>query len=171
MAGALPNSRLTGALAAIREMLPGLTDAQVVTLDGTGQFEHSLEVVRKHLRRSHARRTLVAAINDPSAIGAVRAFEEAGRAENCAVMGQNASAEARLELQRGPSALVGSVAYFPERYGDAIIPLALDILQGKPMPPAVFVKHQLVTRENVKQIYPEDFDVAGERGQRLAARL
>jgi len=52
--------------------------------------------------------------------------------------------------------LIGSVAYFPERYGEALIPLALDIVQRKPTPPAIFVRHQLVTPENLARIYPDD---------------
>ena len=44
---------------------------------------------------------------------------------------------------------MGTVAYFPERYGDELIPLALSILQKKPTPSAVFVKHQLITPQNV----------------------
>jgi ribose transport system substrate-binding protein len=71
-------------------------------------------------------------------------------------MGQNASMEARAELRRRPTRLIGSVAYFPERYGYGIIALALDILKKKPVPPAVFVKHQLVTPENVDRVYPND---------------
>jgi ribose transport system substrate-binding protein len=115
-----------------------------------------LEVVRKHLRKTRARRVLVGAINDPSALGALRAFQEAGRVDECAVMGQNASLEARSEIRTPGSRLIGSVAYFPERYGDGAISLALNILEGKPTPPAVFVKHQLVTRETVDKIYPDD---------------
>jgi ribose transport system substrate-binding protein len=155
MAGALPKSRISGTLAAVRETLPGI-DSQVVILDGNGQFEHSLKAVRKHLRKTKSRRVLVGAVNDPSAIGALRAFQEAGRVEHCAVMGQNASAEARSEIRNSKSRLIGSVAYFPERYGEAIIPLAIGILQGKATPPAVFVKHQLVTRDTVDYLYPED---------------
>jgi ribose transport system substrate-binding protein len=156
IAGALPKSRLTGTVAELRANLPNLVDQQIATLDGNGQFERSLEIVRKHLRKSRSRCVLVGAINDPSALGALRAFEEAGRAGDCAVMGQNASEEARNEIRTLGSRLIGSVAYFPERYGEAAISLALNILQGKQTPPAVFVKHQLVTRETVDQIYPND---------------
>ncbi len=155
-AGALPRSRLTGTLAGLREMLPYLSDAQVIFLNGNGQYERSLEVVRKYLRASKAGRVLVSAINDPSAIGALRAFEESGRVANCAVMGQNASSEARVEMARPHSRLVGSVAYFPERYGEALIPLAIEIIQGKATPPAVFVKHQLVAPDNLARIYPSN---------------
>lgn len=156
VAGPLPQSRIAGTLAALRANLPSLDDRQVVTLNGNGQFERSLEVVRKHLRKSSSQRVLVAAINDPSALGALRAFEEAGRVETCAVMGQNASEEARTEVRKPGSRLVGSVAYFPERYGEAAISLALNILQGKHTPPAIFVKHQLVSKETIDEIYPAE---------------
>ena len=156
MAGALPRARLTGTLAGIRDVVPSLEDSRVFWLDGKGQFGSSIEAVRKHLRQSRARRVLISAINDPSALGALRAFEEAGRAEMCVVMGQNASLEARTELRKPRTRLIGSVAYFPESYGEALIPLSLDILQRKPVPPAVFVKHQMVTRENVDRLYPND---------------
>ncbi len=165
MAGPLPRSRLTGTVAGIKDVLPGLEDSRIVFLNGNGQFGHSLEVVRKHLRLTKAGRVLVSAINDPSVLGALRAFEESGRSHDCAVMGQNASSEARAELRRQGSRLIGSVAYFPERYGQGILALALDMLQGKPVPPAVFVKHQLVTPQNVDQIYPNDVLLsATERG-------
>ena len=48
------------------------------------------------------------------------------------------------------------MAYFPERYGDELIPLALNILQHKPAPAAIFVKHQLLTPRNVDLVYPLD---------------
>jgi hypothetical protein len=55
---------------------------------------------------------------------------------------------------RPATPLVGSVAYFPERYGDELIPLALSILQKRPTPPAVFIEHQLITPANVGLFYP-----------------
>jgi ribose transport system substrate-binding protein len=52
------------------------------------------------------------------------------------------------------SRLVGSVAYFPERYGEQLIALAFDVLtQRVAVPRAVFVKHQLVTPGNLNQFY------------------
>ncbi len=156
MAGPLPNSRLTGMLAGLREALPEFDESKITRLDGNGRFGTSLEIVRKHFRTSRAQRVLLGAINDPSAIGGLRALEEAGRAQTCAVIGQNASLEARIELRRKGSRLIGSVAFFPERYGEGLIRLALDILRKQPVPPALFVKHQLVTAENVDHLYPND---------------
>lgn len=155
-AGSLPRMRLTGMLVGLKEIIPALEKCRVTFLDGDGVFSRSFEAVRKHLRTSRSRRLLVGAINDPSAIGALRAFQEAGRAESCAIMGQNASPEGRAELRKPASRLVGSVAYFPEKYGAAIVGVALDILHHRPVPPAVFVKHELVTPDNVNHVYPND---------------
>jgi ribose transport system substrate-binding protein len=156
LAGALPQSRITGMLDGMRDVLGPLDNSRIVRLNGNGQFEASLRAVRKHQRARKARHVLVGAVNDPSALGALRAFEEAGRAQHCAVMAQNASDEGREELRRPGTRLIGSVAYFPERYGPEIIALALDILGRKPVPPAVFTRHKLVTPGNVDQMYPND---------------
>jgi ribose transport system substrate-binding protein len=48
------------------------------------------------------------------------------------------------------------VGYFPERYGEAVIALALDKVQGREIPPANFVRHQLITAQNVDTLYPND---------------
>lgn len=155
-AGSLPRMRLTGLLVGMNMMLPSAKACRVTYLDGDGNLGPSLEVVRRYLRASRARKYVVGAINDPSALGALRAFQEAGRAENCVVMGQNASPEGRAELRQSHTRLIGSVAYFPERYGENLIRLSLDILNHKQVPPAVFVEHKLVTPGTVDHYYPND---------------
>jgi ribose transport system substrate-binding protein len=155
-AGPLVQLRSSGALVGIREVLPNVADSQVIHLDGANTFEGGLRVVRQVLRTSKARRVLVAASNDPNALGALTAFQEARRYEQCAVTGQGATLDARLELRRAETRLIGTVAYFPERYGKALIRLAMDLLARKPVPPAVYTKHRFVTPENVDRLYPHD---------------
>jgi ribose transport system substrate-binding protein len=155
-AGSLPKMRLTGMLVGMKEVYPTLENCRVTYLDGDGKLGESFEIMRRYLRTSRSRRFLIGAINDPSALGALRAMHEAGRSECCAVMGQNASPEGRAELRQPNTRLIGSVAYFPEKYGAEIVAVALDLLHRRPVPPAVFVKHQLVTPDNVDHIYPND---------------
>jgi ribose transport system substrate-binding protein len=155
-AGSLPKARMRGMLTGIGEVLRVSDRCRTASVDGDGQFQTALERVRKHLRESKARRVLVGAANDTSALGAIRAFEEAGRGSDCAVVGQNAEPEARAELRNQATRLIASVAYFPEKYGDGLLRLALDILSRKAVPPAVFTSHQIITRENVDHFYPND---------------
>src|SRR5688572_8598212 len=155
-AGALVGARSKGIVAGIKETLHRGDDMRVVSLDGDGQYKASFDKVRRYLRLSKARHVLVGAANDPSALGAVRAFQETGREATCAVVGQNAEPDARQELRSARTPLVASVAYFPERYGLGLVRLALDILSKKAVPPAVFTRHQIITAENVDHFYPND---------------
>lgn len=155
-AGSLPKARMRGILAGIAEVIRIPDRCRTVNLDGDGQFQTALERVRKHLRETKAKRILIGSANDSSALGALRAFEEAGRAHDCAVVGQNAEPEARAELRSPKTRLIASVAYFPEKYGDGLLRLALDLLARKAVPPAVFTSHQIITNENVDHFYPND---------------
>jgi ribose transport system substrate-binding protein len=155
-AGNLPRMRLTGTLVGINLVLPSAKNCRVTYLDGDGSFGTSLQAVRRHLHCSKSGHVLVGAVNDPSALGALRAFEEAGQSERCAVMGQNASPEGRAELRAAKTRMIGSVAYFPERYGDDLIRLSLDILNHRQVAPAMFVEHKLVTPKTVDHYYPND---------------
>jgi ribose transport system substrate-binding protein len=155
-AGSLPQARIRGMLTGIGEVMRIPETCRTVSIDGDGQFQTSLERVRKHLRESKAKRVLVGAANDASALGTLRAFEEAGRAAECAVVGQNGESEARAEMRSPHSRLIASVGYFPEKYGDGLLRLALDLLARRPVAPAVFTNHQIITPENVDHFYPND---------------
>lgn len=130
--------------------------SRIVHVNGDGHFEGALRAVRRHLRFGDSGKTLVAAINDPSALGALRSFEEAGRANSCAVVGLGGSTDARAELRRPGTRLVGSVAFFPENYGPDLISIATGILGNKPTPNTVFINHKLLTTANVDHHYPND---------------
>ena len=154
MAGPLLHSRMTGVETGVREMLPHL---QMVTyLEGSGHFGDTLEMVRKHLRHTRHRKILLEAVNDPCVLGALRAFEESGWDADCALVGQGGAIEARRELRRPRSRLIGTVAFFPEKYGEAVAHIAFDLLENRVVPPAVFTRHQLLTPQNVDHYYPND---------------
>jgi ribose transport system substrate-binding protein len=160
-AGSLPEARLTGSLLGINEILPNSAQAKTSIVNGDWQFDVSREIVKRHLEKSKSSRILVSAIFDPSALGALQAFSDADRLQDCAIVGQNGSIEARLQMRKSNSRLIGSVAYFPERYGEQLIALALDMLtQRVPVPNAVFIKHQLITPSNLAQHYGREMRTA-----------
>ncbi|GGG62889.1 substrate-binding domain-containing protein [Edaphobacter dinghuensis] len=156
-AGPLLNARLTGVVDGIVELLPNGRSIPTHHYDTKGgQFEATLDIVRKHLRRKRPERALVGAVNDSTALAALHAFREIGLERSCAIAGQDGSLAAREEMRRSSSRLICSVAYFPETYGARIIQVALEILKHKAVAPAVFVQHELITAENVNKIYPND---------------
>ena len=53
------------------------------------------------------------------------------------------------ELHRPGSPLIGAVAYFPEKYGVRILPIVLQCLNGRPVPPALYVEQKLILHEGL----------------------
>ena len=165
IAGSLVELRMTGFVDGLRAELPEIVNVPALHLNGRGDFEQVLETMRQFLRRSRVKRTLIGTVNDVCSLAVLRAYEEIGASEKISVVSQNCIPEVRQELRRPGTPLIGSVAYFPERYGNDIIPLALSILRKKQMASAVFVKHQLITPRNVDLVYPLD-----ERAEAASAR-
>lgn len=153
-AGSLPNLRLSSAQYVLRNGLSG--DCAVSHLDSRGEFVRSFELTRRHLQLVPRRRTLVIGINDYAVLGSLRAFEEAGRSDVCLAVSLGGGPEARRELRLPSTRLVASVAFFPEKYGESLLLLALDILNGRATPPAVYMPVQILTRKNVGEFYPHD---------------
>jgi ribose transport system substrate-binding protein len=99
-------------------------------------------------------RVLISCFNDISAIGALEAVKEAGRERSTAIVGQNGTEESRRELARSSSALIASVGYFPEKYGEMLIKLAGDIVSHRKTPLALYTEHVLLNHANLKKYYP-----------------
>ena len=155
-AGPLPQLRLSVAQAGIREILPNLEDGAFTLLESKWDFLRAFEAVRRYLRRVPRQTTLITGINDMMVLGALRAFEEAGRSQDCAAVCLGAIPDARAELRRRGTRLIAAVAFFPERYGDDITRLALEILHKRSVPSAVYAPFQLVTTANLAKLYPMD---------------
>jgi len=155
-AGPLPRMRSDGMLAGILEVLPAAEPCRIVRMDGSAEFRNTLDRVRKYLYNNQARHILVGAATGPLALGALRAFQEAGRDGECVVVGHDADHDTRAEIRAPHTRLIGCVAYFPERYGEGIVRLAVDVLSGKSVQPAVFIGHKLITPQNVDHFYPND---------------
>ena len=157
--GPLTEPLLDGVVEAAQTLLPSLTDDKIVRVDGKGHPEVSRAAMGDALTRlSDADQILVTAINDPSAAGALRAVEQADRLDQVLIAGQNATIEARAEICRGSETFIGSVASFPDRYGDKLIPLAIDLAKGVEPPDAVYIDHLWIDEGNIDQYYPGECD-------------
>jgi ribose transport system substrate-binding protein len=161
IAGSLPHLRLSGAQSVLSKAPSN--PFRITHLESRGEFLRSFELTRRHLQTSPRRRTLITGINDFAVLGALRAFDEAGRRDQCLAVGLAAIPEARQELRLPGTRLVASVGFFPERYGTTLLRLALDVLQHKSLPPAVYAPVELITPQNVDRFYPKDLFPGGDQ--------
>lgn len=174
-AGQMVQSRITGAMQAVRARLPDLPVELFVRMDGRGMRETScklvLEFLRRHPKEKHI---LIAAANDTSAIGAISAVKELGRTKHVAVVGQDFLEEMKTEMERPGSPAIGSVSHEVATYGERLVELGLALLRGETVPPYNYVAHRAVkaswvaypSEENTVLTTPRNLERDGARTPR-----
>lgn len=155
-AGPLPGARIQGQLSGLQESIGQIANEAFIFIDSGNSAQTSYTHTLPVLRELPAHRKLAfVCFNDDAAIGALRAVRELGIEKNVAIVGQGADRQTRGEIRDLNSPIIGSTAFMPEQYGDHLIELALKIIEGAPLPPAVYMKHQFIDASNVDEYYLE----------------
>jgi len=102
--------------------------------------------VFQNILQSHPDVQAVFACSDLMALGAVEAIAAARKTGQVAVVGFDATAEARQAILKGT--MDASVAQSPEQMGALAVENALKLLKGEQVQPEFVVPIQLVTKEN-----------------------
>jgi len=90
-------------------------------------------------------------MNDPSALGAVLAVEQAGKTAQIKVTGVDGSPEAVAELKREGSPFIGTATQNPAEMVRQAVAIAVGMTEGKmPAEKTILIPSVLVTRETVK---------------------
>lgn len=98
---------------------------------------------------------LVAApFGDADANTTLAAADTAGRGDSVWVVSHGADESSWAPIRNDPRFL-GSVAYFPERYGTLAVPAAIALAKGEDVSDTILMQHELVTAENIDEFYPE----------------
>lgn len=154
-AGSLPEARIQGQLDGLEEIVGPIPEEKRSFLESGNTSSFSEAQVTKVLEHNcDGCRFAIVCFNDDAAIGSLRAAQRLGREQDVAIVGQGADRRVREELRKQQSRIVGSTAYRPERYGEKVLELALKILNGESVPPAVYIDHVFITPENVERYYP-----------------
>jgi ribose transport system substrate-binding protein len=151
--------RVQGVTETLRKRLPA---ARVTTLDTQGNPAQVGPLLSGFLAGQPSRKVLIAATDDATALAAKAAVEAAGRVRDTAIVSHgvdrsiHGGANDRKEIDPGnrSSIVIGSVAFYLDRVGYEVLPLALRMLRGEPVPPYTATSHKLVTAGNVFAEYP-----------------
>ncbi|HJS28506.1 MAG TPA: substrate-binding domain-containing protein [Anaerolineales bacterium] len=154
-AGSLPAARIKGQLDGLAEVIGRIPEEKIIRLDsGNTSSVSEAEVVKTLHAYPTKHRFAVVSFNTDAAIGALRAARRSGRERDVAIVGQGADQLLLDEIRHPDSRVIGSTAYMPEHYGEKLMQLALKLLQGEPVPPAVYTDHIFITAENIEKYYP-----------------
>lgn len=151
---------------AVAETLPGMemVKAEEITrdkttigknliqVDGASALEPSYTAVKNILGTIPAgRHILIQTPNDDSATGAWRAIVEAGREADALISGLG-GADGIKQLRENPNWVAQGDIFFPY-WGQYIIAMALEMLEGDVPPDRTATPQLVLTKENVDQYY------------------
>jgi DeoR/GlpR family transcriptional regulator of sugar metabolism len=144
-AGSLVAARIQGQLDKLQSVIGEIPPDKRITLDSGNTCEISEAEMTAALKLiPDAHRIVVVCFNDDAAYGALLAARKYAREQDVIIVGQGADRRVREEMSKPGCRIIGSTAYFPEQYGEMLIPLALKILRGEPVPPAVYIDHVFI---------------------------
>jgi ribose transport system substrate-binding protein len=153
-AGSLPEARIQGQLAGLQEVVGPIPIEVMHHLDCGNTSGVSATAVSATLATlPHSHHIAIVCFNDEAAFGALQAARKAKRESDVVIVGQGADRLIHSEIRHEASRLIGSTAYMPERYGENLIELALNIVHGESVPPAVYMSHVFITKDNIDQYY------------------
>jgi ribose transport system substrate-binding protein len=154
--------RLAERVRGVSEGLRGRQPIRIVQLDTHGNPATVAALVGKLVATQPNTKFLIAALDDTTALAAKSALEGAGRVADGAIVSfgcdrsihGGASDRKEIDPSNRGSIVVGSVAFYLDRYGYDVLPLALRLLRGEPVPPRTTTTHRLITAANVFKEYP-----------------
>jgi ABC-type sugar transport system substrate-binding protein len=157
--GAAVSDRVQGISDGVQALLPGLKFAR---LDTGGQSVRADALLTKFLLTQRGQRMLIATLDDLSAVYARNAIEMNRRQSDCIIVSQGldhnihggASEKKEIDPNNRGSVVLGSVAYYMDRYGYDVLPLAMRMLSGEKLPERTVTQHRLVTASTVFREYP-----------------
>ena len=151
--------RLQGIAEGLHQDWPEISPAR---LDTGGNPVRVEGLLTKFMASQTRRKILIATLDDPTALAAKSAVERAVRLGDCVIVSQGldrsvhggANDKKEIDANNRGSILLGSVAYYLDRYGYEVLPLALKRLSGEELPQRTLTKHTLVSSRNVFTEYP-----------------
>ena len=157
--GAAVTDRVRGIIEGLAKELP---DMKPVNIDTSGQPVRMEALLKKHFATLSRQKLLIATLDDPTALAARGALDLLQHASDCVICGQGvdrslhggANDKKELDPANRGSPLIGSVAYFLDRYGYDVLPLALKMLGGETLPPRTATQHVLLSAQNIFAVYP-----------------
>jgi ABC-type sugar transport system substrate-binding protein len=151
--------RVQGIIDGLHKNLPDVT---ITRLDTSGNPVRLDGLLSKFLTSQPRTKVLIATLDDPTALAAKGAIERTARLGDCVIVSQGldhsvhggANDKKEIDPNNRGSVILGSVAYYVDRYGYEVLPLAMKMLDGEQIPERTTTRHILVSARNVFTEYP-----------------
>jgi ribose transport system substrate-binding protein len=145
-------ARMAGYRSGFEEHCP--LPSRVHILDDADRLVTAQTAVSRLLDDLRGPRIVVVGINEDAILGAMNAAAQRGRSDSLWYSGQLADPAIRGHIACDRRYLA-SVAQFPDRFGEQVVPSLKRALNGEEVPQLVMARLELVTSENVRELFPD----------------
>jgi len=132
-------------------------DPKVVRTDGgAGEAEQANKAMTDVLSKiPNAKTIAMTSINEETMSGCLAAIQTAGRWDpaNWFIITMGCDDVGKQQIRDG--LIDGAVAFFPERYGEYLVPASVALMNGQVVPPFLYVENVIITKDNIDQWYPK----------------
>jgi ribose transport system substrate-binding protein len=149
--------RSEGFAAALVEQFGPEAENKIVRADGgMGQSEQAKaamdDVLAAHPK---AKRIALTSINEQTMAGAIAALQSAGRwdSNDIIIITLGVDELGQSQIRKGESD--AGIAFFPEHYGEYVVPAVCAMLEGQAVPPWIYVENEIITKANIDEWYPQ----------------
>lgn len=154
--GEMTMLRSEGFATALAESFGEHVEEKIVRVDGGMGGAEQAKTAMDNVLTAYpdAKKIAVTSLNEETMAGAIVALQSAGRwnREDIIIITLGVDDLGKLQIRKGLSD--AGVAFFPEKYGEYLIPAACAILEGAPVPSHMYVENEIITRDNLDQFYP-----------------
>ncbi len=134
-----------------------VVDPMTIRADGgAGEAEQANKAMTDVLSTiPDAEYCILTSINAQTMSGILSAIQTAGRwdPEKWIVITQGADETANQQVVDG--LVKASIAYFPEKYGEYLVPASVALMKGEVVPPFMYVDNVVISMDNMAEYYPE----------------
>jgi ribose transport system substrate-binding protein len=151
--GALFQSRAKGAINGAKGVFPNVKVFEDTT---KGDPERCRSVVADFLTAHPNEKIILWTHVDQMALACLSAVKAANRLGDVYIAQTGGDPSIFPELRSADSIIVGTASFFPEKWGEDLVPLAIQMLNGDVTPPPVMEpKTIFITHDNINTHYPQ----------------
>jgi ribose transport system substrate-binding protein len=149
--------RSEGFAAALVEEFGAEAEEKIVRADGgMGQSEQAKAAMDDVLAaHPNAKKIALTSINEQTMAGAVSALKSAGRwdADDIIIITLGVDELGQSQIRNDESD--AGIAFFPEHYGEYVVPAVCAMLEDEAVPPWIYVENEVITKANIDKWYPQ----------------
>lgn len=147
--------RTNGIVAGIKAADSSLPSSSIVVFEGSTDPDKAGSAVAAALSaHPNAKHIIIGMLGDANGVAASKASQAAGRSAHVLIAGQGGDGVGVTTLEGSPSSFIGTTDYRPGNYGNDLVALACQIIEGKTIPKVNYIKHIFLTPANVRTYYP-----------------